>query len=263
MSVHTMTVACVVALLAATVSTVNSYYAANVAALYSPHSSHSPSSSALCERRQRPPTTPDRRWEVRPIGVVRSPYLEKFQTPKQATISRTTGQSVNGTLELFAGFEECISDLEGFDYVWVLTMMHLNSGFKTKIRPQPVPDAERQPPSAVGLFSSRAPHRPNPIALSALAVTGVDVSKGIVYVHGLDLLDDTPILDIKPYIPAFDSFPDARAGWMDIIRSDVEASRKLGYQSIHSPRGARAARAHQRTKSTTDSEDVPIHGEGR
>jgi hypothetical protein len=77
-------------------------------------------------------------------------------------------------------------------------------------------------------------------------VTGVDVANGIVHVKGLDLLDDTPVLDIKPYIPAFDAFPDARAGWMDMICDSVDESREKGYQDIHSARGARAARAAKR-----------------
>ena len=88
------------------------------------------------------------------------------------------------------------------------------------------------------LFDS-APHRPNPIALSALSVVSVDSKRGIIEVNGLDLLDGTPVLDIKPYVPAFDSFPSARAGWMDEISTDTELARVSGYQTIVSSRGAR------------------------
>ena len=111
----------------------------------------------------------------------------------------------------------------------------------------------------VGLFSSRAPHRPNPIALSALKLTSnlislffksilnlntkwthifyhknleIDTNLGIIYVNGLDLLDETPILDIKPYVPAFDSFPGAKAGWMDDINHDPLSARNNGYQTF-------------------------------
>ena len=204
------------------------------------------SNSRLYEKRARIPTTPDLRWEVRAVGVVESPYAEKFGTPKQATISRKDGGAQEGRLRLFPGFEDCIAELEGFDYIWVLTLMHLNKGFKTKIRPQPRAGSVVQPPAEVGLFCSRAPHRPNPIALSCLKITGVDVEKGVITVHGLDLLDDTPILDIKPYIPAFDAFPDARSGWMDCITDDPLDGRVNGYQDIYSSRGMRMMRRNER-----------------
>ncbi|KAJ1436696.1 TsaA-like domain-containing protein [Ochromonadaceae sp. CCMP2298] len=215
-------------------------------------------SRALFERRPRVKTSPDLRWQVRPIGIVESPYLEKFGVPKQATILAQAGNSTggdgdivinglaSGRIVLYPEFHECLTGLEGFDYVWAVTLMHLNSGFKTKIRPQPSADAETRTPQEVGLFASRAPHRPNPIALSALRVTGVNVTAGTIDVEGLDLLNDTPVLDLKPYIPAFDAFPEARAGWMDAIRGNATESRLRGYQSISSSRGARALRA--RTK---------------
>lgn len=174
-------------------------------------------------------TTPERRWDVRAIGAVRSPYVNKVQVPKQATITaRNDTLPADGELIIFEEFRECLSDLDGFDYLWAITLMHVNSGFKARIRPMPVADAERKPPALVGLFTSRAPHRPNPIAISALKILAVNVTSGVVSVRGLDLLDDTPILDIKPYVPAFDAFPEARAGWMDMIRSNITEARLKG-----------------------------------
>ena len=149
------------------------------------------------KRRPRVKTQPELRWEVKPIGVVVSPYETKFGVPKQATISaRNDSLFSNGRIVLYPGYEKCICNLEGFDYIWVVSLMHLNngkdhiwiwekslyllqissilSGFKQKIRPQPVAHAASRPPPEVGLFSSRAPHRPNPIALSALRVIRVD-----------------------------------------------------------------------------------------
>jgi hypothetical protein len=82
-------------------------------------------------------TTPESRWDVLAVGVIVSPYSMKFDTPKQATISRHDGGAQAGSIKLFPGYEECISNLDGFDFIWVITYMHLNSGFKKKIRPMP------------------------------------------------------------------------------------------------------------------------------
>ena len=223
------------------------------------------STTRLQDKKARVPTTPEKRWEVQAVGVVDSPYADKFGTPKQATISRQDGGALEGRLKLFPGYEECIAELQGFDYVWVLSLMHLNKGFKTKIRPQPRAGSAKQPPAQVGLFCSRSPHRPNPIALSCLKVTGVDVDKGIITVLGLDLLHDTPILDIKPYIPAFDAFPDARAGWMDDITADPLDGRSNGYQDIYSSRGMRMARRNERLRKEAEEgmgTDREVEGEG-
>eukprot|EP01038_Epipyxis_sp_PR26KG_P006945 gene6945-9499_t len=208
-------------------------------------SNEGPTTSKIGGRKPRIKTNENMRWDIKPIGIVESPYEEKFGTPKQATIGLNNSK-LDGKLVLYDEYRECISELDGFDYIWVLSLMHLNSGYKKRIRPQPVPDCENKPPDSVGLFASRAPHRPNPIALSAMQVISIDIPNGIIHVHGLDLLNDTPILDIKPYIPAFDAFPEAKAGWMDLIRSNPHISRVAGYQQIHSPRGARAARAEEK-----------------
>ena len=189
----------------------------------------------------RPPILQTTQWSISPVGIIVSPYDNgKHNVPKQATISRL-GQ-VQGHIKLFPDFKECLLGLADFDYIWAISWMHLNEGYKTKIRPQPrkeliTSDKKKQVPNEVGLFASRSPHRPNQIALSALKVTNVDIENGLIYIDGLDLLDGTPILDIKPYIPAFDSFHDARAGWMDLLIDDMYEARKNGYQQIHSPRG--------------------------
>jgi len=197
-------------------------------------------------------TVPELSWEVKPIGVVISPYETKLGVPKQATISaRNDTIFADGKIVLFPGFEKCIHDLEGFDYIWVISLMHLNRGFKQKIRPQPNPNAVIKPPAEVGLFSSRSPHRPNPIALSALRVLQVDRERGEILVRGIDLMNDTPVLDIKPYVAAFDAFPEAAAGWMDLINPNASESRLTGYQTIRSPRGERAARFKRKADTET------------
>ncbi|CAM9135137.1 unnamed protein product [Chrysoparadoxa australica] len=154
------------------------------------------------------------------VGVVESPYKERFGTPRQPTVTNgvLSGKELNGVIRLFKGqgYEAGLQDLESYDYVWVLTHMHLNgSGWNALVRPPRLKSGDKK-----GLFSTRSPHRPNPIALSALQVTGVDVEEGTISVLGLDVLDGTPVLDIKPYIPYCDSFPDAHAGWVDSLVED-------------------------------------------
>ncbi|MBK9974875.1 MAG: tRNA (N6-threonylcarbamoyladenosine(37)-N6)-methyltransferase TrmO [Planctomycetes bacterium] len=148
---------------------------------------------------------------LRVIGHVRSPYKERFGTPRQATVTRQTlGDTAQAaSLELLPEFTPALKDLAGFEYIWALCWLHLNEHWK----PQVVPP--RGPKVARGLFATRAPHRPNPIGLSALQV--ISVKGRVIHVHGIDFLDGTPVLDIKPYVPYADAFPDARAGWLDEI----------------------------------------------
>jgi len=130
-------------------------------------------------------------------------------------------QPREGVLELFPHIipAAALRDLDGFDYIWCIFYCHLNamnvdpssganSGWNAAVRP---PRGGRK----VGTLATRAPHRPNPVGLSALKVLRVDAAARKVYVSGLDLLDGTPLLDIKPYIGQYDSFQNASAGWLD------------------------------------------------
>ncbi len=146
---------------------------------------------------------------MRPIGVVRSPHKERHGTPRQAVlpadpVHRPDEETV---LELFADVfsPHATEDLQGFDYVWVIAWLHLNHGWRNKV---PVPGFEKK-----GLLSTRAPHRPNPLGLSAVRLLRVEGLRLVV--ERTDLLDGTPILDVKPYVPYCDAFADAKAGWVD------------------------------------------------
>mgnify|MGYP001422916090 CR=1 FL=1 len=156
-------------------------------------------------------------FTLRVIGHVRSPYTERFGTPRQPTVTAQTlaDAAVEARIELLPEFTPALKDLAGFEYIWVLAWMHLNEHWK----PQVVPP--RGPKVARGLFATRAPHRPNPIALSALKLLGVE--RNIVRVLGIDLIDGTPVLDIKPYVPYADAFPGAKAGWLDEIAQAPDA----------------------------------------
>lgn len=153
---------------------------------------------------------PPARVEAIAIGVVRSPHKERHGTPRQAVLPADGGlrPAEGATIELFAHIVDplALADLEGFEMLWVVSWLHLNHGW----RPQVTPPGETV---ARGLFATRAPHRPNPFGLSAVRIERVD---GLtIHVARIDLLDGTPVLDLKPYVPYADAFPDVRAGWLD------------------------------------------------
>jgi tRNA-Thr(GGU) m(6)t(6)A37 methyltransferase TsaA len=168
-------------------------------------------------KRRKPPqdhtsqAAPPQELRCEIIGHVRSPYKERFGTPRQPPVTEQTldDRAQEASIELLPGrnFEQALKDIEGFDYIWVLAWLHLNEGWNPQVIPPRGPKVKR------GLFATRAPHRPNPIALSALRLTGIEGR--VLRVRGIDLLDGTPVLDIKPYIPYSDAFPAAKAGWLE------------------------------------------------
>ncbi len=167
------------------------------------------------------------------IGVVRSPYPERHGTPQQAALDDPEADAAlpEARIELFPErvAKEALDDLEGMERIWVLAYLHLCQGFAVKVKPP------RGEPVKRGMFATRTPHRPNPIGLSAVRL--VRVEGHTIHVRGIDLLDGTPVLDIKPYVPYADAFPNARAGWIDHI---PKGSRQYG-------RGPRAR--HKRDKA--------------
>jgi len=142
--------------------------------------------------------------DMQAIGVVHSTYHERFSTPRQATLDDPEPAQIhlNGGLN----FEQAVKDLDGFSHIWVIYWMHLNQGWNPTVMPPRGPKVRR------GLFSTRAPHRPNSIGLSAVRLK--KISGRILHIEGHDMLDGTPVLDIKPYIPYADSIADANSGWV-------------------------------------------------
>ncbi|MHC4471085.1 MAG: tRNA (N6-threonylcarbamoyladenosine(37)-N6)-methyltransferase TrmO [Planctomycetota bacterium] len=138
-----------------------------------------------------------------PIGWIRSPRKTQEGAPVQP---RYGDESDAAEIVIESAFRESLRDLEGFERIWVLTWLDRAKDY----RPLVVPyrdTVER------GLFATRSPSRPNPIGLSCVELLSVDREAGLVSVGATDLLDGTPVLDVKPYIPEIDAFPDARAGW--------------------------------------------------
>ena len=107
-------------------------------------------------------------------------------------------------------FEEALRDLAGFDRIWVIFEFHLNATWRPKVRPPVAPAGRR-----IGVFATRSPHRPNRIGLSCVELEEVDGAR--LRVRGCDLLDRTPVLDVKPYIPRADAFPESRTGWLETV----------------------------------------------
>jgi tRNA-Thr(GGU) m(6)t(6)A37 methyltransferase TsaA len=139
-----------------------------------------------------------------PIGVVHSPFRERSQAPRQPAAQG----AAPGQVELFAGrgLEDALSDIEHWDHLWLVVWFHHNKGFRPKVLP-PRSTQKR------GVFATRAPYRPNPIGISAVQLERVE---GLtLFVKNLDLLDGTPVLDIKPYVPYTDAIPHASHGWLD------------------------------------------------
>ena len=150
--------------------------------------------------------------QLTPIGIFRGAATYKYDAPRQGVFD-----GGKGTIELSAGrnFETALRDLDGFERIWVLFLFDRNGGdWRPTTRPPvAVPGLDR-----VGVFASRAPYRPNPIGLSCVRLVAVKGRN--LEIADADLLDGTPVIDIKPYIPAADAFPSARAGWVDAQCSD-------------------------------------------
>jgi tRNA-Thr(GGU) m(6)t(6)A37 methyltransferase TsaA len=153
---------------------------------------------------------------MEPIGIIRSPYKERHGTPRQPVI-RGSGQTTAmqaGTVHLDTDRvpEKALRDIEGFDRIWLLTYLHLNPKWGPLVRP-PRGGVRR------GVLATRSPHHPNAIGLSAVEL--VRREGAVLHVQGLDLIDGTPVLDIKPYVAYCDAFPDSSAGWVDELEDEA------------------------------------------
>jgi len=139
------------------------------------------------------------------IGVVRSDLVDKVSAPRQPFVDPDRA----GRIELTSGrnFEDALADLERWSHVWVLFVFDRNPNWTPKVMPPMGSDEKR------GVFATRSPHRPNPIGMSVLRLERVEGL--VVHVRGLDILDGTPVLDLKPYVPVADVITDASSGWLE------------------------------------------------
>ena len=114
-------------------------------------------------------------------------------------------KEVKGTIKVFKEFQPGLQDLDGFSHIILLYYFHCSKGFTLKV--MPFLDSELR-----GLFATRAPKRPNPIGFSVVRLDRID--KGVLHIRDVDILDNTPLLDIKPYVPEFDVQQEVRVGWL-------------------------------------------------
>lgn len=148
---------------------------------------------------------------LEPIGIFSSDSRYPYEARRQATADAMNSL---GEIKLHPdrGFEQALEDLEGFERIWLIYQFHQNPDWKPKVMPPRGPRLKR------GVFATRAPYRPNALGLSCVRLIKVDGLR--VIIEGHDLLDGTPILDIKPYIPYADAFPEAKVGWLEDIESE-------------------------------------------
>ncbi len=151
----------------------------------------------------------------RPIGTVHSPFTEPAGTPIQSSASEDTA----GIVEILPEYREGLQDIEGFSHLILLTYFHLAPGFSLKVTPF-LDDRER------GLFATRAPARPNPIGLSIVRLEKVEGTR--LHIRDVDIVDGTPVLDIKPYVPKFDIRLEATSGWVTDKLPGLERARDDG-----------------------------------
>lgn len=157
--------------------------------------------------------------QLTPVGVIHSPYKEKFAVPRQPGLAT----AIRSRLEFLPPFNDphCVRGLDAFSHIWLMFVFHENGSdtWHPTVRPPRLGGNQR-----VGVFASRSPFRPNPIGLSVVKLHSIHHEAGKLWLEleGADLVDQTPIVDIKPYIPFVDSIPDADGGFAPEAPSMME-----------------------------------------
>jgi len=153
--------------------------------------------------------------EYKPIGIVHSPFKE----PKGTPIQPKAAEGIEGTVEVFSEYVEGMKDLDGFSYVILIYHFHLCK--RSLLQVKPFMDDQMH-----GVFATRAPSRPNPIGISVVRLVKVDGN--ILYIKDVDIVDGTPLLDIKPYVPEFDVRVVEKIGWLEKNVKKLPTSRDDG-----------------------------------
>lgn len=142
------------------------------------------------------------------IGFLSSELRQRYQTPHQGVLAKNSTAVIH--LNPKENFEQSVKDLDGFERIWIIYLFHLNKNWKPLVSPP------RYLNGKIGVFATRAPYRPNQIGISCVKLVKVEGLK--IFISESDILDGTPVLDIKPYLPYSDSFPSVKTGW---VKSDL------------------------------------------
>ncbi len=151
----------------------------------------------------------------KPIGTILSPHTDQNQTPIQPVYA----QGIEGRIVVNAEFIDGLKDLQAFSHIYIF--YHFNQSVKTKLLLKPFLEDKIH-----GVFATRAPHRPNKLGMSLVRL--VRIEENIIYVKDLDVLDKTPLIDIKPYVKRFDSRDNVSSGWQDDVREEDAKKRGSG-----------------------------------
>ena len=147
--------------------------------------------------------------ELKPIGIIHSPYKSKENIPCQAYKSEKIGE-----VEVFKKFEEGLKDIEGFSHITIVYYFHLSEDYSLHVKPFLGPELR-------GVFATRSPRRPNRIGISIVKL--LERKGNVLKIKGMDTVDGTPLLDIKPYVPKFDERENVKIGWLtDKIKNEVK-----------------------------------------
>lgn len=138
----------------------------------------------------------------KPIGILHSPFKDPVGTP----IQPSAAAGISATVEIFPEYEEGLKDLEGFSHIILLYHFHLSKPYKLTVKPF-------MDENYHGVFATRSPSRPNPIGISTVRL--LKIEKNVLYIQNVDILDETPVLDIKPYVPEFDRNEEIKIGWLE------------------------------------------------
>ena len=149
------------------------------------------------------------------IGIIHSPFKE----PKGTPIQPEAAQGIEGTVEVFQEYAAGLKDLDGFSHIMLIYHFHLSKESSLKVKP--FMDDQTH-----GVFSTRAPNRPNPIGISVVQL--VKIEGNILHVKDVDIVDGTPLLDIKPYVPEFDIRDARKKGWLEKNVRKLSTSRDDG-----------------------------------
>jgi tRNA-Thr(GGU) m(6)t(6)A37 methyltransferase TsaA len=148
----------------------------------------------------------------KPIGVIHSPFNNLEEMP----IQPTSDTSRPGTVEIYPEFVEGLKDLEGFSHIYLI--YHLHKISKSRLLVTPFLDKEPH-----GIFATRAPSRPNPIGLSLVKI--VSLEGNLIHVDQVDILDGTPLIDIKPYVPEFENVHVVKIGWLEKAKGQIRTQK--------------------------------------